>query len=492
MRQDGKAALAALEARIARDLALIRHPAAPWVKPKFAPDGTRALDVLIVGAGQSGIAVGFCLKRMQVNDILAVDKAPYGREGPWETYARMHTLRSPKDFTGPDLDVPSLTYRCWHEATYGEAHWERLDLIAKEDWNRYLLFVRRVTGVPVRNETALVAIAPAGDLLAATLEGPDGREIVHARRIVLATGQDSVGRWHLPEALAGLPAELVARTADPIDFGKLEGKVVAVIGAGASALDNAACALEAGAAAVHLLCRRAEVQVVQPYRWLTFRGFLKHMGELDDATRWRFMSRILGMREGFPQATWDRCAAHERFHLHTGSPVRAARLAEGRALLDHGTGTLAADLVIACTGVAVDYAARPELAACADAIATWGDRYDPPEGMRDARLARFPYLGPDFSFQEKQPGRAPWISRLHLFSIASTMSFGPSGSSINAMTTAVPKLVDGITRALFAEDIEAYWEDLCAYDVPQAVLARPSWAEGYPMHRRPSPSPERL
>jgi hypothetical protein len=50
------------------------------------------------------------------------------------------------------------------------------------------------------------------------------------------------------------------------------------------------------------------------------------------------------------------------------------------------------------------------------------------------------------------------------------MSFGPSGSSINAMTTAVPKLVSGLTRGLFTGDLDRHWRSLQAYDVPQAVL----------------------
>ena len=41
----------------------------------------------------------------------------------------MPTLRSPKDFTGPDLDVPSLTYQSWHEAKFGRADWEGLGQI---------------------------------------------------------------------------------------------------------------------------------------------------------------------------------------------------------------------------------------------------------------------------------------------------------------------------------------------------------------------------
>ncbi len=50
------------------------------------------------------------------------------------------------------------------------------------------------------------------------------------------------------------------------------------------------------------------------------------------------------------------------------------------------------------------------------------------------------------------------------------MSFGPSGSSINAMTTAVPRLVSGITRGLFREDAPAFYDALLAYDMPQAVV----------------------
>jgi len=47
---------------------------------------------------------------------------------------------------------------------------------------------------------------------------------------------------------------------------------------------------------------------------------------------------------------------------------------------------------------------------------------------------------------EKHAGETPWIGNIHVFAIASTMSFGPSGSSINAMTTSVRKLVDVHTQ----------------------------------------------
>jgi cation diffusion facilitator CzcD-associated flavoprotein CzcO len=460
----------ALKARIRDDLERIAHPRAAWLTPRMGPDGLPALDVLIVGAGQSGIATAFGLKRSRVDNVLVVDRAPYGQEGPWVTFARMQTLRSPKDFTGPDLDIPSLTYQSWHEARYGADHWAALGLITREDWNDYLLFVRKATQVAVENETELLSLDDAGGLVAARLKGPGGERTVFARKVVLATGQDSTGRWWMPDFVERLPAGLRAHAADPIDFAALEGKVVAVLGAGASAFDNAATALEAGARAVHLFCRRLEPQVIQPYRWITFRGFMKHLADLDDAWRWRFMSRVLGLREGFPQATYDRCAGHPNFVLHTGAPWTDAREEGGRVILGTPHGEFAADFVICGTGIAMDFGARPELAAFRDNILTWGDRHAPPEGERDDRLAAFPYLSPGYQLMEREPGRTPWLSHIHLFSIASTMSFGPSGSSINAMTTAVPRLVDGITRGLFGEDVEAHWQAFLAYDVAQAEV----------------------
>jgi cation diffusion facilitator CzcD-associated flavoprotein CzcO len=457
---------------VRRDLARIAHPSMPWLEPRIGPDGRPALDVLVIGAGQSGLAVAFALMRAQVTNVLAIDKAACGREGPWLTYARMHTLRSPKDYTGPDLDLPSLTYQAWHEARFGAASWAALGQIPRELWASYLLWVREAAAIPVRNGVEAVDIAPAdGGLLAVTVRSAAGaREVLHARKVVLATGQEGMGGWWMPGFVAALPGHLRAHAADAIDFAALRGKVVAVLGAGASALDNAAVALEQGAAEVHLFCRRARPQVVQPYRWLTFAGFLRHLSDLDDAWRWRFMSHILGLREGFPQDTWDRCARHPNFHLHTGAPWRAAEPKGAGVELGTPQGPFHADFLICGTGVDMDFSLRPELARSAANIATWGDRYTPPPEERDERLARYPYLGGDYELIEKVPGATPWIGNVHVFAIASTMSFGPSGSSINAMTTAVGKLSLALTRGLFKADVERHWRSLQAYDVPQAVL----------------------
>jgi len=470
--------LAALTAQVRADLARIAHPSATWLKPQTGPDGQPALDVLIVGGGQSGLATAFGLLRSRVTNILVLDKAEHGREGPWLTYARMPTLRSPKDFTGPDLDIPSLTYQAWHEAKFGEQSWRYLDLIPREYWAEYLVWYREVLDLPVRNGCEVVDIAPAADgLLQATVRGKDGETTLHARKIVLATGQEGMGDWSVPAPLRHLPVMRCVHSGAEIDFGALRGRRVAVIGAGASAFDNAAVALETGAARVDLLCRRAEIQLVQPYRWLTFRGFLRHFSDLDDTWRWRFMRAVLELREGFPQHTYDRCARHAAFHLREGAPVIAARETPDGVVLQTAKGEITADFVISATGITMDFTQRPELKRFASNIARWSDRYAPDESERDERLDAFPYLADDHALCERVQGETPWIGDIHVFAIASTMSFGASGSSINAMTTAVPKLVHGLTRGLFKADIDRHWAAFQAYDVKQATIRRDAAAE---------------
>lgn len=465
------ATLSELTASIPRELELVAHPRARWLTPRTC-GGAPVLDVLVVGAGQSGLATGFALLRDRVDNILLVDRAAPGQEGPWASYARMPTLRSWKNQNGPDLGIPALTYQAWHEAQWGADDFAAMRWIPRGHWHDYLQWIRHVTGVPVRNGVAVEALQPsATDDGAPCLQArlSDGGTL-HARKVVLATGQDGTGHWWMPEFMVALPAHLRAHTHEPIDFAALQGRVVAVLGAGASAFDNAATALEAGASEVHLFCRRTEPMIIQPYRWLTFAGFLKHMGDMPDEWRWRFMSYVLGLREGFPADTYARVNAHPNFTMHVGRPWTGAASTSDGVRLETPRGAFHADYAICGTGVRHDYEQRPELASFAANIARWSDRYAPPEHERDDRLGQFPYLSADYAFMEREPGRTPWIRDIHLFGIGTSMSFGPAGSSINAMSTAVPKLVAGVTRGLFREDLARNWAALQAYDIPQVVL----------------------
>src|SRR5207237_5571779 len=118
---------------------------------------------------------------------------------------------------------------------------------------------------------------------------------------VLATGIDGSGAWRAQDALAaGLPAQRYAHSTDEIDFGRLAGKRVGVLGVGASAFDNAAAALEAGATRVDLCFRRAEIPRVNPLIWMNFAGMFGHFGELSDLHRLLFMRHLLEERPVTP------------------------------------------------------------------------------------------------------------------------------------------------------------------------------------------------
>ena len=92
------------------------------------------LDVLVIGAGMCGIVATAALMFKGVRNIVVLDRAPEGQEGPWVTTARMTTLRSPKHLPGIALGIPSLTYRAWYTARYGAAAWEALYKIPNADW----------------------------------------------------------------------------------------------------------------------------------------------------------------------------------------------------------------------------------------------------------------------------------------------------------------------------------------------------------------------
>ena len=322
-----------LSDRVRRELTYLSYPPREWTVPR-SRDGVPVLDVLIVGGGQSGLATAFGLKLERITNVRIIDRSPRGLEGPWRRFARMRELRTPKEVTGIDFGIPSLTARAWYEAKFGRRAWERIDRMPQEIWRSYLDWYRDVLDLPVENEVELTSIEPAGDLLLAHLRHSDRIERVHARKIVLATGFDGSGRWRAPRALvANLPAERYAHSADDIDFRRLAGKRVGVLGVGASAFDNAAAALEAGAARVDLCFRRAEIPRVNPLIWMNFAGMLGHFGELTDLERWRFMRHILEELPVPPtQDTFWRCRRFENFAWHANCAWKSVR--DGRRRRD--------------------------------------------------------------------------------------------------------------------------------------------------------------
>jgi cation diffusion facilitator CzcD-associated flavoprotein CzcO len=462
--------LSELEQDIRRDLALIGYPEQAWVPPRTA-GAQPVLDVLIVGAGQGGLAMAAQLLRERVTNIRVIDARPAGEEGIWKRFARMHTLRTPKFIGGPDLGIPSLTFQAWFESQFGADAFAAIKYIPKGQWQDYLAWFRGMLQLPVQNGVRFCGVREAaGGLLEASLETGGVMSSVLARKLVLAGGIETSGHWWMPANIAALPAPLRAHAADDIDFTRLRGKRVAVIGAGASAFDNAATALEHGASAVVMLCRRADLQRVQPYKVLAYAGFLRHFGSLPDADRWRVMNYLMTVREALTAETWNRVTSHANFTLMTGAPVTGAASEGDHAVLATPAGSVEADFVICGTGFETDLAMRPELAGVAPHVATWSARYTPPEAERNARLGNYPYLDAGMAFTELVPGTAPWIRHITCFNFGATVSFGPSGSSISAMKFAVPRAAHAIAAGLFQDDLAAHEAAIRAYDTPEFPL----------------------
>jgi cation diffusion facilitator CzcD-associated flavoprotein CzcO len=456
--------LAELERRVRFELDCLGYPARPWIIPG-SRNGTAVHDVIIVGGGQSGTSIAFRLLRERITNLRVLDRNPAGLEGPWLTFARMHTLRTPKIVTGPDLDIPSLSARAWWQARFGEQSWEGLNKMPRELWQAYLVWVRKTAGINVSNEAEVTDIEPLDDGLLAIHARIGGvTQKLLARKVVLATGIEGSGRWFVPAAITdALPRKCYAHTSEPIDFPLLAGKTVAVVGAGASAFDNAAMALESGAASVELFVRRKQLPTVNPNRWMEFAGFLRHFGDLDDERKWRFMKIIFDMNQPPPQESFDRCTRHENFSMRLGCSLEDVRFENEKIRLPTSDGTEAFDFLIAGTGFTVDLAARPELARFHDKIACWSDRYRPPAGEEHSLLGGYPYLSPSFQFTEKSKGSAPFLANIFSYTFAAMPSLACS-AGISALKFGVDRIATGISRGLFVEDADAHLQSLRDYD----------------------------
>ncbi|MBM3569682.1 MAG: NAD(P)/FAD-dependent oxidoreductase [Alphaproteobacteria bacterium] len=463
---------AALDARLHIDLARLNYPGRDWVEPRAGPDGARALDVAIVGAGMVGLSLAHGLIREGVRHIACLDAAEAGREGPWVTFARMETLRSPKHLTGPDLGLAGLTFRAWFEARRGATAWDELGKIDRRDWMDYLMWYRRMLDLPVRNRVRIARIRPQSSGLF-RLEHDGGA--VFARKVVLATGREGAGGRRWPAVVPrDLGADLLAHSADAIDFARLAGKHVGILGAGASAFDNAAAALEAGAAAVDQFCRSPHLAQVNKFKALSYPGPLNGHYRLGDAERWRFIHHALAAQVPPPRETMARLDRFSGFQLHFASSWTRVERRGDRVRVETTAGDYEFDFVILGTGFTADLAMRPELAALADKIALWRDRYAPPSDLADDELGRFPYLDAGFAFQEKRAGEAPFLADIHCFNHGCLPSHGAIAGDIPGLGTAVERLTRRLVEDLFAADRAAHWSRLVAAD--ERELAGTKWA----------------
>jgi cation diffusion facilitator CzcD-associated flavoprotein CzcO len=433
-----------------------REPA-DWVRPR----GTTDHNVVIVGAGQSGLSLAYGLKRKGIGKVSLIDRAAQGQTGIWRHTARMQQLRTPKTLAGLEPQNPSLGFRAWFESLNGPAAFDALDRIPRLAWADYLDWFQQTTGTTVRYGTRLVMIEPAGEHIRLHLEVNGQPKVETTRKLVLATGYAGAGGASIPDFLTALPSRVWSHSTGSIPA-DLKGKVVGVIGAGSNAFDASAVALEGGAAEVHMFNRRAWVEYqggpapaqAGPPADRGYGGPTEMNYFLPEVVRWR--NYLAGERRvaSVPMDSLRRAVAFKNFKLHLNASLADVAMApNGQIVAKVGAATHRFDYLIAGTGYKVDLSAQPEFARIHDAIALWRHRYQPPAGEEHAGGASHPYLGPSFEFQARDGVQAPYLANIHCFNLAGQVSFGIPVGDVPSVPDH-PRVIEGIARDLFVAGVD--------------------------------------
>ncbi|MFG1280019.1 FAD-dependent oxidoreductase [Xanthobacter autotrophicus] len=441
-------ALARLAQAARRELELIGETGADWVLPA---DGTDH-NVVVIGAGQSGLSIALGLRRAGIGRVSVVDAAPRGEEGVWRGPARMSVLRTPKVPPGPELGLPGLSFQAWYEAAYGTKAYSALPQVPRAAWADYVDWFRTAAAIEVRNDVRLVRVEPQEGRLRLHFSEGDRRFTETTRKLVLATGIAGSGGPLVPSVIRdGLPAHLHAHT-HAFDPAALTGRRVAILGSAASAFDAAGALLEAGAREVHLFSRGEDLARGSAMKPFGFFGAWEHFHALPDADRWQVM-RHFRRRASFPPLpAVRRAVAFPNFRLHLGAGWRTATaLGEGVRITTVPGDVHDVDFVVAGTGYLADPRLTPAFADFAPSIARWADRVEVADG-EDEALAAAPYLGSGFELVEREAGTAPFLGNIHFLAFSAMTSTGRPVGDIASLRHNVPRLVSAIGRDLFVKD----------------------------------------
>lgn len=455
--------LAQLEAMVEKDLETLLYPQKPWMKPVQGPDGENAYDVVVVGGGHCGIAAAFALMQEKISNLVVLDENPPTEEGPWLTYARMPDLRTRRTVIGMELGYPNLTFRAYYEARDGIEAYDNMVRITCDDWVAYLQWMRKVLKIPVQNSTVLKRVEPAGNLFRLTIERNGREQILFTRRVVLATGPIAMGGASVPEQTLSLPRSHCVHAYERFDEDALKGKRIAIVGAGATAFDNAGELLERGAASVDLLVRKPKIYRLSVIRWTDWAGFLHTFADLGDKERWDMMRMV--QRNAAPPTirAIHRVDKNPNFRIHFDSPVTEAHMNGGEVVIDTPNGRHTVDYLILATGFFVDLKQCEFLAPIVDEIALWEDKLPEARDGGPEKYRNSPYLGRNYEFTEKVPGRAPHLKHIYNFNQTAQLSMGPTGR-VSGLKYGVRRLLDGISRSFLTEDYTRHLAAVTAYN----------------------------
>jgi FAD-dependent urate hydroxylase len=370
--------------------------------------------VAIIGAGPYGLSLAAHLAADRVEHRIFghpmqfwSNVAAAGGSRFLRTYCFGTTISTPRPgFTFPDYSGPRGL--------------ETFEPCSISDFADYGQWFQRAN-VPWVERTDVVHVSGEPHRYKLTLADGPG---LTAEHVVVATGL--AGFAYMPAALGPLRPALAAHTSEISSFAAFEGRKVAVIGAGQSALEAAALLSEAGAQPC-LLVRERSIDWMSrvpekrnlwrrlrspisalgsgPVAW-TLAHFPGAMHHVPDESRARIFKNYLTPGG----AWWLRHRIENQIPIHVATTVEGARETSGRVVLnlrvENEGGSIARELtvdhVIAGTGYNIDVDRLSFL--------------DSELRSSIQRLGRAPRV--NASFETSVPG-------LHVIGPASAMSFGP-------------------------------------------------------------------
>jgi thioredoxin reductase len=205
-----------------------------------------AVDVAIIGAGPYGLSLAAHLSASKISYRIFGSPMSSWRNMPNRTWLKSEGFAS--SLFDPASSFTLARYCQEHSLPYEDVGVP----VPIETFVAYGIEFQRRFAAHLE-ETSVTSVEPVADGFELTTESG---EIFRSKRVVVAAGITHFS--FMPPMLGALPRESVTHSSDHKDVSKFGGRRVAVIGAGASAIDLAGLLHEAGAD-THLIARRSAI-----------------------------------------------------------------------------------------------------------------------------------------------------------------------------------------------------------------------------------------
>lgn len=409
----------------------------------------KIIPIAIIGSGMAGIAVAHELKNRRISQFHIFESKNDGLEGPWPN-ARMKTLRSGKDLTGPALLDNALSFKSWFLKTYSEEKWNSIIKASVTDWMDYLKWLKLELQLPISYNYRLENIEVKEEFTKLTFydENLNEPKFIKVERVILATGRDGFGGLEIPSFLQNIPKTLWSHSQQTIDVDNLKGKKVAILGCGASAFDAAATLLEKNVGEIHFIIRRGELPTKNRFVFFYKAEVLENYNHFSDEEKIELISKAKKSGIPPPPESIERISQFSNVYFHYNRSIEICTNNDKTVSLTYSDNTHAEfDFVVAATGFAIEISNQPELKSIWDKVKLWKHIYP---DQANSPIGNYPYLDKTFHLQSND--KSVSLSSIYLFNIAVILSHGLVAADIPGIHVGAKKIVDQISYEKFKNE----------------------------------------